>query len=118
MTIEIELRGLHASSSLRQFVEGELQELQQHVVVSYAEVLIERQPGRAAVSLQVTLAVPGPDIRAAASDFTFVAAWLKLTRQLRQQIRLRQARQTARMNNRGRFRDAPGARSPATMCRV
>ena len=53
----------------------------------------EAAPG---FSAHVHLAVPGPDIHAAASDHTLEAVWLKVTRNLTKQIERRNARQQLR----------------------
>ena len=97
MKIQFRIRGLNANASLRGWLEQQLERLHSLIPVSAADVVLEHQreatPGFRA---QVHLAVPGPDIHAAASDHTLEAVWLKVTRNLTKQIERRNARQQLR----------------------
>ena len=94
MKIEFRIRGLNANASLRAWLEQQLERLHRLIPVSTAEVVLEHQrettPGFRA---HVHLAVPGPDIHAAARDHTFQAAWLKVIKNLTKQIERRKSRQ-------------------------
>ena len=64
------------------------------IPISVDDVLLERLPGHApAFHAQVHLAVSGADIHAASCDHTVEAVWLKITKNLRQQIERRKGRQ-------------------------
>ena len=98
MKTQFRIRGLNADASLRLWLEQQLQRLQSLIPISAAEVLLERQPGNApAFHARVHLAVPGPDIYAASCDHTVEAAWLKVTKNLRQQIERRKGRQQSNL---------------------
>ena len=97
MKIQFRIRGLNANASLRGWLEQQLERLHRLIPVSTADVVLEHQreatPGFRA---QVHLAVPGPDIHAAARDHTFQAAWLKVIKNLTKQIERRRTRREAR----------------------
>ncbi|MBI2926831.1 MAG: ribosome-associated translation inhibitor RaiA [Verrucomicrobia bacterium] len=97
MKIQFRIRGLNASASLRAWLEQQLERLQSLIPVTTAEVVLEQQRDNApAFRAHVHLAVPGPDIHAAARDHTLEAAWLKVAKNLRQQIERRKTRQQLR----------------------
>jgi ribosomal subunit interface protein len=97
MKIEFRIRGLNASAGLRAWLKKQLERLHNLIPVSTAEVMLERERDSApAFRAQVHLAVPGPDIHAAARDHTLEAAWLKVTRDLRQQMERRKVQQQLR----------------------
>ena len=98
MKIQFQIRGLNANAGLRGWLEKQLERLHNLIPVSTAEVVLERQPDSApAFRAHVHLAVPGPDIHAAARDHTLEAAWLKVTKKLRQQIERRKSRPQLRV---------------------
>ena len=115
MKIQFRIRGLNANASLRVWLEQQLERLHRLIPVSTAEVVLEHQrEATPAFRAHVLLAVPGPDIHAAARDHTLEAAWLKVTKNLRKQIERRKARKEAKLKSslrRGRF--APMARACA-----
>lgn len=98
MTIELQLRGIKDEEALQRQVEADLTALGGGAVVASAHVGLryehEVTPAFQAVA---TLAVPGPDIHAAARDHTWRAAWQKVVARLREQIEQRRSRQTARL---------------------
>ena len=97
MKIQFRIRGLNANANLRAWLEQQLERLHGLIPVSAAEVVLEQQRDRApAFRAFVHLAVPGPDIHAAATDHTLEAAWLKVVKNLRQQIERRKSRQQLR----------------------
>ena len=106
MKIQFRIRGLNANASLRVWLEQQLERLHRLIPVTTAEVVLEHQreatPGFRA---HVHLAVPGPDIHAAARDHTFEAAWLKVFKNLKKQIERRKARKEANLKSslHGRF---------------
>ena len=100
MKIQFQIRGLNANANLRGWLEQQLERLHKLIPVSTAEVVLERERDSApAFRAHVHLAVPGPDIHAAARDHTLEAAWLKVTKNLRQQIERRKARPQARLKS-------------------
>ena len=97
MKIQFRTHGLNANVGLRCSLEQQLERLQSLIPVTTAEVVLEQQRDSApAFRAHVHLAVPGPDIHAAARDHTLEAVWLKVTKNLRQQIERRKARQQLR----------------------
>ena len=97
MKIQFRIRGLNANAGLRAWLEQQLERLHILIPVSTAEVVLEREQDSApAFRAHVHLAVPGPDIHAAARDHTLEAVWLKVTKNLRQQIERRKTRQQLR----------------------
>jgi ribosome-associated translation inhibitor RaiA len=97
MKIQFRIRGLNANAGLRAWLEKQLERLQNRIPVSTAEVVLERERDSApAFRAQVHLAVPGPDIHAAARDHTLQAVWLKVTRDLCQQMERRKIQQQLR----------------------
>ncbi len=100
MKIQFRFRGLNASASLRVWLEEQLERLHRLMPVSAAEVVLEQQRDSApAFRAHVHLVVSGPDIHAAARDHTLEAVWLKVTKNLRQQIERRKARPQARVRS-------------------
>ena len=97
MKIKFKIRGLNANANLRGWLAKQLQRLDGLIPVSSAEVALERERDSApAFRAHVHLAVPGPDIHAAARDHTLEAVWLKVAKNLRQQIERRKSRQQLR----------------------
>ena len=97
MKIQFRIRGINANASMRAWLKTQLERLHNLIPVSTAEVVLEREQHSApAFRAHVHLAVPVPDIHAAARDHTLEAAWLKVTKNLRQQIERRKTRQQLR----------------------
>lgn len=97
MKIQFRIRGLNATAGLRAWLENQLERLHELIPVSTAEVVLERERDSApAFRAQVHLAVPGPDIHAAARDHTLEAAWLKVAKNLRHQMERRKIQQQLR----------------------
>ncbi len=100
MKIQFRIRGFNANASLRAWLEQQLERLRSLIPVATAEVVMERQPNSAPpFRAQVHLAVPGPDIHAEARDHTLEAVWLKVARNLRQQMERRKTHQQLRHKN-------------------
>jgi ribosome-associated translation inhibitor RaiA len=100
MKTQFRIRGLNANASLRAWLEKQLERLHSLIPVSAAEVVLEQQRDHApAFRAQVHLAVPGPDIHAAARDHTLEAVWLKVFKNLKQQIKGRKVRQQLRLKS-------------------
>jgi len=100
MKTQFRIRGLNADASLRLWLEQQLQRLHSLIPISVAEVLLERLPGHApAFHAQVHLAVSGADIHAASCDHTVETVWLKVTKNLRQQIERRKGRQQSKLKS-------------------
>ena len=97
MTIQFRIRGLNANANLCAWLRKQLERLHKLIPVSTAEVVLERErDGAPAFRAHVHLAVPGPDIHAAARDHTVEAVWLKVAKDLRQQIERRKTKQVTR----------------------
>jgi len=111
MQIEFHTLGTQADSRLRGEIDSELQVLNELMPITHAHLSLERQheatPPYQAVA---TLAVPGPDIHAAARDHTLPAAWRKVAARLREQIEQRRSRHVARKKGRAQPRPPPAAR--------
>ena len=86
MKIQFQIRGLNATAGLRAWLDEATRTLAKLIPVSTAEVVLERERDSARPSTHVHLAVPGPDIHATARDHTLEAAWLKVAKNLRQQL--------------------------------
>ena len=102
MKIQFRIRGLNANANanLRGWLEKQLGRLHKLIPVSNAEVVLERERDSApAFRAQVHLAVPGPDIHADAREHTLEAVWLKVAKNLRQQIERRKTRQQLRLKS-------------------
>ena len=100
MKIQFRIRGLNANASLRTWLEQQLERLHRLIPVSAAEVVLEHQRDAApAFRAFVHLAVPGPDIHAAARDHTIQAAWLKVIKNLTKQIERRKTRHLEKRRN-------------------
>ena len=89
-----------------------LEDLNRLIAGASAHVALERQrevmpPYQAAIML----AVPGPDIHAAARDHTWPAAWWTVVTRLRQQIEERQSRQSTRQKGQPRIHSPDGRRA-------
>ena len=104
MRIQFDIRGMNDEDGLRRQVEADLKTLNRHLAVASAQVGLQHErevtPAYQAVA---TLAVPGPDIHAAARDHTWPAAWQKVVARLREQIEQRRSRQTARQKGQPRI---------------
>jgi hypothetical protein len=104
MTIQFQIRGMKDDDLLRRQLEADLEGLNRLVAVASARVALQRQrkvtPPFQAVAM---LGVPGPDIHAAARDYTWSAAWRKVVTRLREQIEERRNRQTARQKGQPRI---------------
>jgi len=100
MKIQFRIRGLNANAGLRAWLEKQLERLHNLIPVSTAEVVLERERDSApAFRAHVHLAVPGPDIHAAARDHTLEAVWLKVAKNLHKQIERRKSRQQLRFKS-------------------
>jgi ribosome-associated translation inhibitor RaiA len=97
MIIQFQMQEVNVDDQLRQQVEADLHEINRLMAIATADVTLRWQqeiapPCQAAV----TLTVPGPDIHAAARDYTWPAAWRKVLMRLREQVLERRLRQTSR----------------------
>lgn len=97
MKVKFHLRGLNADNLLREHLVSGLQDLNDLIPIAHADILLERQrENTPAYQALVIVAVPGPDIHAAARDHTWPAAWRKVITRLRDQMVGRKSRQIAR----------------------
>ena len=101
MKIQFQIRGLNANASLRGWLQNQLERLHRLIPVTAAEVVLEHERnGAPAFRAQVLLAVPGPDIHAAACDHTLEAVWRKVVNDLGKQIERRKNQQQLRLKTR------------------
>ena len=101
MKIQYRLRGLSPRAVTDRPMDQHLEHLHRLIPISSAQVVLEHQRNAApAFSASVDLAVPGPDIHAAARDHTLEAAVLKVARRLEEQIEARKNRQDLRLKDR------------------
>jgi ribosome-associated translation inhibitor RaiA len=113
MQIQYQLRGLNHRTVTDRTLDRHLDHLDALIPISLAQVVLEHQPHAApAFCASVDLAVPGPDIHAAARDHTLEAALLKVARRLADQVAARKNRQQLRRKRREPSRVAAGQRSP------
>jgi len=101
MKIQYHLRGLKPRAMIDRPMDQHLERLDRLIPISSAQVVLEHQRNAApAFSAAVDLAVPGPDIHAAARDHTLAAVVLKVARRLEEQIEARKSRQQLRLKGR------------------
>lgn len=98
MNIQYQLRGLTPRAGTDRPMDRHLEDLGRLIAISSARVVLEHQSNTApAFCASVYLAVPGPDIHAAARDHTLEAVLLKLARRLEAQVEARKNRQQLRL---------------------
>lgn len=113
MKIEYQLRGLNPRTIGDRPLDRHLELLDRFIPISTAQVVLEHQRNATpAFSASVELAVPGPDIHAAARDHTLEAVLLKVARRLEEKIGERKTRQKLRLKGRGSCRPVPGVSNP------
>jgi ribosome-associated translation inhibitor RaiA len=109
MNIQYQMRGLNPRAVERP-MDLKLEHLDQLISISSAQVLLEHQQNATpAFSASVDLAVPGPDIHAAARDHTLEAAVIKVAQRLEDQIKSRKSRQQLRLKGREQCRRVPSS---------
>jgi ribosome-associated translation inhibitor RaiA len=97
MQIQYQLRGLDQHAVTERLFEQRLKQLDQIILISTALVVLEHQPNASPpFSASVEMAVPGPDIHAAARDHTLEAVVLKVVRRLEDQVGARKSHQELR----------------------
>jgi ribosome-associated translation inhibitor RaiA len=98
MKIEMKMRSLDRINGLRGCVEQELKDLQRELSIESAHVVLEQEGAKSpSCRASVWLVIPGPDLHAAASDHTILAAWRKVHGELKRQIRERKSHRTLRL---------------------
>ncbi len=105
MNIQYQRRGLKPCIVTDRPLDEHLEHLDRLIPISLARVVLEHQRNAApAFCASVDLAVPGPDIHAAARDHTLGAAVIKVARRLAEQIESRKSRQQLRLKDRHQCR--------------
>ena len=100
MNLRVQARGMRKNGGLDLLIEQSLNALRRLIPISTARVVLEQQRDTSPVyRVFAHLAVPGPDVHAAASDHTLLAAWRKLAENLTHQFQLRTARQQLRLKD-------------------
>ncbi len=101
MKIQYKLHGLNTRAITERPLDRELEKLDLLIPISSAQVVLEHErEATPAFCASVDLAVPGPDVHAAARDHTLQAAMLKVVRRLEEQIEERKTRQHLRLKRR------------------
>ena len=109
MKLQVQARGIQNHGGLDLLIEQSLNALRRLIPISTAQVVLEQQRnGSPAYRVFAHLAVPGPDVHAAASDHTLLAAWRKLAGNLTKQFQQRTTRQQLRLKDRGLCRKLAG----------
>ena len=112
MKLQVQARGMRNHGGLDLLIEQSLNALHRLIPISAARVMLEHQRDTSPVyRIFAHLAVPGPDVHAAASDHTLLAAWRKLAENLTGQFQLRTARQQVQPKDRGICRKMAGQRN-------
>ncbi len=97
MNIEFKLRGIHRQQELRALLTEQVAGLKGSLPITSIKVFVEKQPDMTpSYWLWTNLTVLGPDIYAFARDHTPLAAWLKVSKELKREIQRRKLRQVAR----------------------
>lgn len=105
MNLQVQLRGMRNCGGLDLLIEESLNALRRLIPISTARVVLEQQRDTTpAYRVFAHLAVPGPDVHAAACDHTLLAAWRKLAGNLTKQFQRRATRQQLRLKGRGQCR--------------
>lgn len=105
MKIQYQHHGLTPREATERPLDPHLDRLDSLLPISLATVVLEHQRDAApAFSASVDLAVPGPDIHAAARDHTLAAVVLKVARRLEEQVEDRKNRQELRLKGREQCR--------------
>ena len=108
MQIQYQLRGLEQQAVTERLIEQRLKQLDQIMPISTALVVLEHQPNASPpFCASVEMAVPGPDIHAAARDHTLEAVVLKVVRRLEDQVEARKHHQELRSKSREHSRAGP-----------
>ncbi len=97
MRTSIRVFGIAKSALCRAATEQQLSRLEALADISTAEAVVARSTTlNPPYHVHVVLAVPGPDIHAAAADHTFAAAIRKVMKKLEHQIAARKSRRLER----------------------
>jgi len=98
MIIQFRIRGLKANARRCTELQEQLEGLHQLIPLTTAEVRLERrQSADPSIQAYVPLAVAGPDIHATVCDYPLQKAWVKVIKNLKQQIAQRKSKQQARL---------------------
>ncbi len=85
MKLKLQFHGLADNFKHRLLIQRELDPLAKEIPFDQAEILISKpSEGSDQIEASVHLAVPGPDIRVAATGYTVEAAWRKLSKVVRE----------------------------------
>ncbi len=97
MKLNLLFKRIPATAANRTMVTSTLDPLHEELVVTAASATIERAAeSTPAYRAAVHLEVPGPDIRASASDYTMAAAWRKVMAIVRSEVDRRAAHRKSR----------------------
>ena len=97
MKLNLRFRRFPDTSQHRRLIHEQLEPLEGQLEITAAHATVEQpSEGSPAVRAVVHLEVPGPDITASASDYTFAAAWRKVMKLVRQQVQRRIDRRGSR----------------------
>lgn len=95
MKLKLRFHRLAENIKHRLLVQRELEPLAKDIPIDQAQVMLSKpEEGSDRIEASVHLAVPGPDIRVTATDYTVEAAWRKLGRLIRETWQHRQRKRT------------------------
>ena len=100
--MKLNLRFFHFADTPkhRNLLKHELEPLAKDMPIGEAKAIVTKlAEGDGRVEAQVHLAVPGPDIRASATDYTLEAAMKKLGRRIREIWKHRLSKRTTTLNH-------------------
>lgn len=97
MKLNLRFRHVPDTKGTRLLIQKELEPLREQMAITAAHATVEQpSEGSPAIRAAVHLEVPGPDITASASDYTFAAAWRKVMKSVQRQIQRRLERRETR----------------------
>ena len=97
MKMNLRFRRCADTEASRKMISDSLEPLSRELDITAVHATVEQpSEGSPAIRAAVHLEVPGPDITAAANDYTFAAAWNKVMKSLKRQIQRRLARRETR----------------------
>ena len=114
MDIEFKFRGINMNErqKVRVLFLEQVAELKGRLPITSVKVFLEKEPDMTpAYWLWTNLIVPGPDIYAFARDHTPLAAWLKVSKELKREIQRRKLRQVAKRKSNLKLRGSRGRQS-------
>ena len=102
MKLNLLFKRIPDSEANRKLITGEIEPLSRELTVTAASATIQKNSeSTPSFHAAIHLEVPGPDIRASATDYTLAAAWRKVMTAVRRELNRR--RDQRRVRDTGRF---------------